>query len=351
MGRTRIKVAGETAVYHCISRVVAGERLLDDVAKEMLRKMLWKTAAFCGLEVLAYCVMSNHFHVFVRVTAWDAERHLGRDEILRRYRAFYGEVPGSPDFPSSEVLAAKFTEGGEEAERWEARLQARMGDVSEFMKTLKQRFTIWFNKAHRRFGTLWSERFKSVLVEDSAFALKTVAAYIDLNPVRAGLVRDPADYRWCSYAEAMSGNRNMQRSYGRVVGTSLASDDARGDLESYRMVLFGKGGKAVREGQPMIDEVHVKRVLEAGGRVERAELLRLRARHLTEGVVLGSRAFVRRIGTMQREGAREAVRRSSMGNAGEPFSGSKGREATVPVIAGDGEESLVALRKPRCLRC
>jgi len=60
-------VKGQTAVYHCMTRVVGGEGLLDDVEKEVLRKQLWKVADFCGVEVLTYCVMSNHFHVLVRV--------------------------------------------------------------------------------------------------------------------------------------------------------------------------------------------------------------------------------------------------------------------------------------------
>ena len=78
-----------------------------------------------------------------------------------------------------------------------------MGDVSMFMKEVKQRFSIWYNKSHKRIGTLWTERFKSLLVENSRIALMTVAAYIDLNPVRAGLCPDPKDYRSCGYAEAL----------------------------------------------------------------------------------------------------------------------------------------------------
>jgi len=78
-----------------------------------------------------------------------------------------------------------------------------MYDLSEFMKTLKQRFSFWFNKSHERGGPLWNGRFKSVLVESPACheqdfahnAITTMAAYIDLNPVRAGLVDDPKDYR------------------------------------------------------------------------------------------------------------------------------------------------------------
>ena len=50
-----------------------------------------------------------------------------------------------------------------------------------------QRFTQWFNGTHKRTGTLWEDRFKSVIVEDG-IAAKTMAAYIDLNPMRAGMV-------------------------------------------------------------------------------------------------------------------------------------------------------------------
>ena len=69
-----------------------------------------------------------------------------------------------------------------------------MGDVSAFMKTVKQRFSVWYNQSHARYGTLWADRFKSVLVEGDTRALATVAAYIDLNPVRAGMVEDPGKY-------------------------------------------------------------------------------------------------------------------------------------------------------------
>jgi hypothetical protein len=100
------------------------------------------------------------------------------------------------------------------------RLLARMHDLSEFMKTVKQRFSIWYNRNHgNRRGTLWMERFKSVLVEGKGNPLQTMAAYIDLNPVRAGLVEDPKDYRFCGYAEAVArsaGSLLRQGSGGRA---------------------------------------------------------------------------------------------------------------------------------------
>ena len=95
--------------------------------------------------------------------------------------------------------------GGVVHERWRAKYLKRMWDLSEFMKTLKQKFTGWFNRQSGRQGTLWERRFKSVLVEGSWGCLLKVAAYIDLNSVRAGMVDDPKDYRWSGYAQAVAG--------------------------------------------------------------------------------------------------------------------------------------------------
>ena len=64
------------------------------------------------------------------------------------------------------------------------------------LKELKQRFSRWHNRRVGRKGPVWEDRHKSVQVEDSETALRTIAAYIDLNPVCAGLVTDPKDYRW-----------------------------------------------------------------------------------------------------------------------------------------------------------
>ena len=110
---------------------------------------------------------------------------------------------GQPLTPSEELKMAT-----QQAERRRAEIRSRytrrMHDLSEFMKSLLERFTKWFNRMHSRSGTLWEDRFKSVIVE-SGTAARTIAAYIDLNPVRAGMVNDPADYRWSSYGEAVGG--------------------------------------------------------------------------------------------------------------------------------------------------
>ena len=65
--RLRIKVEDRSATYHLMSRTAGGEYLFDDVVKEALRKLIWKMAAFSGVEVLTYCIMDNHFHILVSV--------------------------------------------------------------------------------------------------------------------------------------------------------------------------------------------------------------------------------------------------------------------------------------------
>lgn len=284
MRRRRIVVKGEGAHYHCISRACGGERLFGDGEKEYLRELIWRVAAFSGVEVLTYCVMSNHFHVLVFVPA---SQEVGDDELLRRFRRLYGNAGGSSQVPTPEVLEAHLSRGGKTAEDWRRRMLERMHDVSEFMKTLKQRFSVWYNRRKGRFGTLWAERFKSVLVESTKHALSTVAAYIDLNPLRAGIVRDPAGYRWCGYAEAMAGLKRAREAMARV---GRAKDTARA-LERYRSLLFGCGSRS-RGNQGEWTREQVRRALPRDGEITGAEALRCRIRYFSDGWVIGSRSFV-----------------------------------------------------------
>lgn len=288
MRQARIKVdANEAeAVYHCMSRTVNGEKLFDDVAKEVLRKQLWTVADFCGVEVVTYTILANHFHVLLRVPR---STELKDDELLRRYKRLYPQ-PTRFQAARLEVLVEKLKNGGEEAEAWRAQQLALMGDVSMFMKLLKQRFTKWFNRSHNRFGTLWAERFKSVLVEPKSGVMRTMAAYIDLNAVRAGLTSDPKDYRFCGYAEAVAGHVSARRGIAGLVAGSRRNGWAWAQ-SSYRETLFGKGNKPEPQSKGLAPE-KLAEVIKAGGHLPLAEVLRCRVRYFSDGAVLGSRAFV-----------------------------------------------------------
>jgi putative transposase len=286
MRMKRIRGAGSVH-YHCMSRITGGLHVLGEEEKEVLRRMLWQVAEFCGVEVLTYAVMNNHFHVLVFVPQGGRVEDA---ELIRRYEVLYGKSR-SPWHPGTEVLSEWLAADSREGRLWRSRLLSRMGEVSAFMKTLKQRFAMWYNRTHGRYGTLWSDRFKSVLVEGDPRALATVAAYIDLNPVRAGVTDDPAAYRWCGYAEAMGGGdparRGLRHALGGVPEGSWATVAA-----SYRRLIFGKGvGGASNVGR--IDRRRAAEVCAKGGVVSRGEALRCRVRYFTDGAVLGSKAFVR----------------------------------------------------------
>jgi putative transposase len=280
----RIKVKAELgeAVYHCMTRTVNGEKILDDPAKEVLRKQLWQIADYCGVQILTYAILSNHFHVLVRVP----QKQLPPDaELLRRYLALYPR-PTEYQFAKLEVIQAQLATNGPEARDWRHRQTALMGDVSHFMKLVKQRFSVWFNRSHQRYGTLWSERFKSVLVEPQGKALETMATYIDLNCVRAGLVSDPKDYRFCGYAEAVAGNTSAQAGLFSILGGSWPEVQA-----TYRHWLFGTAAEA-RESGAATDTALLEKVIAEGGKLPLSTVLRCRIRYFTDGAVLGSRAFV-----------------------------------------------------------
>ena len=271
---------GRSAVYHCVTRVVGGAMLLDNRAKEVLRKQIRYMSEFCGVEVLTYAILTNHFHILVRVP--QPER-LSDAVLIKRFSLLY-----SKDRGRVQTLKAILKKGGEKADFERQKLLARMGDVSLFMKELKQRFSIWYNRTHNRYGTLWAERFKSVLIEDTAACLRTVAAYIDLNPVRAGLVDDPKDYRYCGYAEAVSGHSGARTAMSRILNEKTPSSA----LAEYRKILFLMGSTTSRESQMRMTRETVKKVVEADGELSFAEVLRLRVRYFTDGVVLGSKDFV-----------------------------------------------------------
>jgi hypothetical protein len=220
------------------------------------------------------------------------------------------------------------------AEELRERWFGRMWDLSAFMKVLKQRFTQWFNGRHARRGTLWEDRFRSVLVEGKGQALRAMAAYIDLNPVRAKLCDDPKDYRWCGYAEAVAGGNEAREAVAFLAalnphgGMKPDADGAalqpREALRRWRCHLFGipesEAGQAEEASKGDMAAVYRDRiprekaleVLAKGGKLSQADYLRCKVRYFSDGAVIGGKAFVEemfaafrdRFGPKRKDGAR-----------------------------------------------
>lgn len=231
--------AGKPVLYHVHSRVVGRRFVLGTEEKEKFRTLMRMQENFTGCRALAYCLMDNHFHILLEVPPM-AEGGITDELLLKRLSAIYGEdfVAGVAQELADARKAVYTNEGGmaEAVAAIQKRFTYRMQDLAQFMKGLLQRFSQWFNRAHSRSGVLWEDRFKSVIVEDGV-AARTIEAYIDLNPLRAGMVNDPADYRWSSYGEAIGGRV-------RVKGSGpTRSDEEEGDSSSPSSVM-GNGKKA-----------------------------------------------------------------------------------------------------------
>jgi REP element-mobilizing transposase RayT len=213
MRKLRLKNDGE-GFYHVGSRCVDRTFRFNDDDKTHIVDQMRRMATFCGIEVNTYVVMTNHFHILVHVLP---KGELTDDELVTRVAALYGHDKAE-EFRSN--WRAYRQNGGAVAmqrlEEERGALLRRMGDLSIYMKELKQWISRDYNRKVGRVGTLWEDRFWSCLLEDSAETLSTVAAYIDRNAVRAGIVERPEDYKWCGYAEAHAGREAAQKALSAI---------------------------------------------------------------------------------------------------------------------------------------
>jgi REP element-mobilizing transposase RayT len=326
-------------IYHACGRVVGRSFLLGDEEREHFRMLMRMCEKFSGCRVLSYCLMSNHFHILLEVTPVP-EGGITDELLLQRLGVFYGEAQvaaiakemedaaavrerGEFELPPVGEAGVPLTRQEEQAwarreatarlEEIRSRYTRRMHDLSWFMKSLLERFTKWFNGKHSRTGTLWEDRFKSVIVE-SGVAARTMAAYIDLNPVRAGMVEEPADYRWSSYGEAVGGGKkgNGKKAREGLVRACMSHEGAGFDAEKwkeisriYRRALGMALGRKASNFKPQTSsksETSVTKneaeMLESGDNetvlpdLGMAKMLRTRVRYFTDGAVIGSKAFV-----------------------------------------------------------
>jgi len=181
MRYARLKPEETDFFVHLYNRVAgsAGEFPFRDAEKEEFIRRVKKLTQLYVVEVVAFQCMGNHFHVLAYVPAEAPSPAVAAE----RYARFHnGKRSVDPSSEKCRQFALK------------------LRDVSEFMKDLEQPFTRWFNRTRpvRRRGHLWADRFKNTLLENG-LAVWDCWKYIEMNPVRAGMVVNPANYRFCSF--------------------------------------------------------------------------------------------------------------------------------------------------------
>jgi REP element-mobilizing transposase RayT len=137
-----LRIEFEDAVYHVTSRGDRREAIFeDDVDRAALLAVIERGVERFDATVFAYCLMGNHYHLV---------------------------------------------------------LQTRQPNLSRLMRHINGVFTQTCNRRHRKVGHLFQGRFKALLVDRDSYFLE-VCRYVDLNPVRAGIVKNPRDWHWSSY--------------------------------------------------------------------------------------------------------------------------------------------------------
>lgn len=259
----RLMVKGEPTVYHVMSRTALDGFVLGDIEKEFLLNLIRRLSSIYFAEVLGFCLMGNHFHLLIRM-------HPGKgcddDEIKKRFSLYYG---GDVDIEVSDGQIPYLRE------KWSS--------LSEYVKEIKQGFSRFYNRRHHRKGFFWSDRFKSVIVDEGETLINCLA-YIDLNPVRAGLVKKPEEYRWGSlgyHIQQKNEHAFLSLDFGlKEFGVKKAKER----LIYYRRFVYEKGRVRGIEKERQKDF-----------KLNEIDRFRYRTRYFTDSGIIGSKAFVDRV--------------------------------------------------------
>jgi len=276
MRHSRIKPSEDTFM-HVYNRTVGttSERPFRRREKEEFTRRLKRLCELYVIEVVSFQVMSNHFHLILHVPGQPPSN----EEAAERHKKFYGLKR------RMSVNSGKCTQ-----------LAQKLRDISEFMRELQQPFSRWFNNTRpvRRRGSLWAGRFKSTILE-TGLAVWNCWLYVEYNPVRAHMVGNPADYRFCTYGEwSGRGRHPFQATLEKWVLPWLNNLLQVNTLEEVygrmKREFVRRRAVELRQTEEQIDAA----VAVAAEREKFVTRLDRRVRYWTDGLVIGSDLFVRK---------------------------------------------------------
>jgi REP element-mobilizing transposase RayT len=222
--RTEICAANEVQAFHLINRCVRRTFLCGkdrrsgrdySHRKEWIRERLEELAGIFALDILSFAVLSNHLHVVVR-TRPDIVKAWSDDEVALRWWRLFPQrrnENGTPAEPTEFDLNAirNDTSGLKEKRR-------RLKDISWFMRCLAEPIARRGNKDDQVSGRFWEGRFRAQILLDET-AVAACMAYVDLNPIRAGIAATPETSDFTSVKE-----RIEDRAAAAEVSTADAQD-------------------------------------------------------------------------------------------------------------------------------
>ncbi len=209
-----------TPYYHCINRCVRRAYLCGEDKqtgqnyehrREWIADKLKSLSALFAIDIAAYSVMNNHYHIVLRVDKEIAEQWTHEVVIKRWNELFKLPVIITNYLKDNAQSKAELKVVDDLVEEWRERLH----NVSWYMRILNEHIAREANKEDKVTGRFWEGRFKSQALLDEQ-ALITCMAYVDLNPVRAGIVDTPEKSDYTSIQERIK--KAMRKQKCRLLG-------------------------------------------------------------------------------------------------------------------------------------
>lgn len=231
MARARLVDVEVTRYYHCISRCVRRAFLCGEGfehRKQWIEDRIELLAANFAASVCGFSVMDNHLHVLVRLDP-KAAKAWSNEEVVRRWLAVY--PPPALDMTNARLVRA-WVAAELKDESKVAAYRQRLTELGWFMKALKEPLARLANKEDDCKGTFWEGRYKSIAILDEE-ALLATCAYIDLNPVAAGIAATPETSRHTSVRQRVEHvkARGQLSELKAAARGSVAGSRAAGRLE------------------------------------------------------------------------------------------------------------------------
>ncbi|MCP4754743.1 MAG: hypothetical protein GY866_28005 [Proteobacteria bacterium] len=177
---------------------------MGDSEKDYLLDLIRRIGKLYFVDILGFTLMGNHFHILLRMYP---ESSFSDREIKTRLEDFH-----QGNRIVNDAVISKY---------W-----SKLNCLSEFVKKIKQEFTRYYNKEHRRRGFFWGQRFESLIVENGETLINCLAN-IDLNPIRGNMGDRPEDYRWCSVGNLLQTGNLLSLEFGIQGEEKLSLKDDR----------------------------------------------------------------------------------------------------------------------------
>lgn len=278
--------------HHLMSRIAHKVYFMTEEVRNDFIEMIRRAADYSGIELIAWCIMTNHFHILAYLPEPSL---LTEAEIVRRYGVLKGALRRAQLEAELAGYRTLKTGGEDKVEERLHKIASSMYNVGEFMKIIKQWMTQEYNNRTQHTGTLWESVYKDVIVEAKSERLAQCAAYIHLNPIRASIEYGFDKYLWSSFSALKKGDEvalnGMRKIYGDWSREEIAEGHKMLMSKTLEQVKFDKALEIARRraagfeiaADPLTSEAliaqakaHIEKVVEAS--MEEKELQKTRGR-------------------------------------------------------------------------